>query len=61
MTWILLAAAAQLLNAVVAVIDKYLVTDEKALPKPFVYAFYSCIVTGGWVLVYFVGLIPGLD
>lgn len=61
MTWILLAAGAQFINAVVAIIDKYLVTDEKAIPRPFVYAFYSCLVTGGWAVVYFVGLIPGLD
>ena len=60
MAWILLATAGQFLNAIVAILDKYIVTDEKALPRPFVYAFYSCLVTGGWVLVYFFGLIPGL-
>lgn len=61
MSWILLASAAQFFNAIVAIVDKYLVTDEKALPRPFVYAFYSCLVTGGWVVVYFFSLIPGLD
>lgn len=61
MTWIFLATGAQLLNAIVAIIDKYLVTDEKALPRPFVYAFYTCIVTGFWLIIYFVGLIPGLS
>ena len=61
MTWILLATSAQILNAAVAVIDKYLVTDEKAIPRPFVYAFYSCIVTGFWAFIYFIGLIPGLS
>lgn len=61
MSWIILAAAGQFLNAVVAVIDKYLVSDEKALPRPFVYAFYSCIFTGSWLLVFFAGLIPGLS
>lgn len=61
MTWIILATGAQFLNAVVAIIDKYLVTDEKAIPRPFVYAFYSCLVTGGWVVVYFVSLIPGMQ
>lgn len=60
MTWILLASAGQLLNAVVAILDKYIVSDEKVLPKPFVYAFYTCLLTGFWILVYFVGLIPGL-
>lgn len=58
MSWILLAAAAQFLNAVVAIIDKYIVSDEKILPRPFVYAFYSCLFTGGWVVIYFVGSLP---
>lgn len=61
MSWIFLATGAQFLNAIVAIIDKYLVTDESALPRPFVYAFYSCLVTGGWVVIYFIGLIPGLE
>lgn len=61
MSWVLLAAGAQLLNAVVAVSDKYLVTDEKRLPRPFVYAFYSCLVTAFWLAIYFIGFIPGLD
>ena len=61
MTWIILATAAQFLNAIVALVDKYLVTDEDALPRPFVYAFYSCLVTGFWVVIYFLGFIPGLD
>lgn len=58
MSWILLAAGAQLLNAVVALVDKYIVSDEKALPKPFVYAFYTCLLSGVWVIVYIFGLIP---
>jgi uncharacterized membrane protein len=38
-----------------------LVTDEKALPRPFVYAFYSCLLTGFWVVIYFLGYVPGLS
>jgi uncharacterized membrane protein len=60
MSWILLASLGQFLNAIVAIIDKYIVSDEHALPRPFVYAFYSCLLTGGWVLLYFIGFIPGL-
>ena len=60
MAWILLATLGQFLNALVAFLDKYIVSDERALPKPFVYAFYSCILTGGWVVIYFLGFIPGL-
>ena len=58
MVWILLATVAQLLNAVVAILDKYIVTDKDALPKPFVYAFYSCLVSGAWILVYLIGALP---
>lgn len=61
MTWILLTAGAQFVNAVVAIVDKYLVTDEKALPRPFVYAFYSCLVTSFWLVVFLFGFIPGLS
>jgi uncharacterized membrane protein len=61
MSWILLATAGQFLNAIVAIFDKYIVSDEKVLPKPFVYAFYSCLVTGGWIVIYFLGWIPGLS
>ncbi len=60
MNWILLATVGQFLNAIVAVLDKYIVSDEKVMPKPFVYAFYSCLLTGFWVVIYFVGSIPFL-
>lgn len=60
MAWILLATLGQFLNAAVAFLDKYIVSDETALPKPFVYAFYSCLLTGGWVVIYLLGYIPGL-
>ncbi len=60
MAWLLLATAGQFLNAIVAILDKYIVTDEKVLPRPFVYAFYSCLITGGWIVVYLFGFIPGL-
>lgn len=61
MAWILVATLGQFLNALVAFLDKYIVSDEKALPRPFVYAFYSCLLTGGWVVIYILGLIPGLS
>ena len=60
MVWILLATAGQFINAVVVYLDKYIVTDDKALPRPFVYAFYSCLLTGGWVVIYFLAFIPSL-
>lgn len=61
MAWLLLAAAGQFFNAVVAVLDKFIVSDEHVLPRPFVYAFYSCLITGGWIVVYLLGWIPGLS
>ncbi len=61
MAWIFLAAFGQFLNAIVAIVDKYIVSDKNAIPRPFVYAFYSCLMTGFWGVVYLVSLIPGLD
>jgi len=60
MSWILLATVGQFLNAIVAIFDKYIVSDEKVLPRPFVYAFYSCLITGFWIVIYVAGFIPGL-
>ncbi len=58
MNWILLAVGAQFLNAFVALIDKRIISDDKILPRPFVYAFYTCLIAGLWVLVYFISLLP---
>lgn len=56
--WIVLAVAAQFINAGVAILDKYIVSSEKALPRPFVYAFYTCLFAGMWAVVYFFGALP---
>jgi uncharacterized membrane protein len=61
MAWIFLATFGQFLSALVAILDKYIVSDEKALPKPFIYAFYSCILTGGWAAIFALGYVPGLQ
>jgi len=58
MNWIILAVGAQFLNAIVALIDKHIVSDEKTFPKPFVYAFYTCLISGAWIGVYFIGFLP---
>lgn len=58
MNWILLAVGAQFLNAFVALVDKHIVSDEKTLPRPFVYAFYTCLISGAWIVVYFIGFLP---
>lgn len=56
--WIILAIAAQFLHAVVSLIDKYIVTSKKALPDPFAYAFYTCILSGAAVVLYAASAIP---
>jgi len=61
MSWILLATIGQFLNAIVAIFDKYIVSDEKMLPRPFVYAFYTCLFTGSWIVVYLFGYLPFLQ
>lgn len=58
MNWILFAVAAQFLNAIVALIDKRIVSDDKILPRPFVYAFYTCLIAGVWIVVYVISLLP---
>lgn len=58
MSWIFLAAGAQFLGAIVALLDKYIVSDEKLLPQPLVYAFYTCLIAGLWMGVYVLGFIP---
>lgn len=61
MSWLILATIGQFLAAIVVFLDKYIVSDEKMLPRPFVYAFYSCLLTGFWVVIYLVGYVPGLS
>ncbi len=61
MSWLFLATVGQFIGAIVVFLDKYIVSDEKVLPRPFVYAFYSCLLTGFWVVIFLFGHIPGLD
>lgn len=61
MSSILLAAAGQFLAALVAILDKFIVCSPKGAPRPFVYAFYSCLIAGGWAGVYVLAFIPGLQ
>ncbi len=60
MMWIFLATGAELVNAVVAIFDKYIVSDQKTALRPFVYAYYTCLFTSLWVVVYAFAYIPGL-
>lgn len=56
--WILLAIAAQFLSAIVALLDKYIVSDERVLPQPFVYAFYTCVLAGASIAVFMLSAVP---
>ncbi len=53
-----MAVGAQFISAIVALIDKHIVSDERSFPRPFVYAFYTCLISGAWILVYFISYIP---
>jgi drug/metabolite transporter (DMT)-like permease len=57
-TWILFAIIAQFFNAIVALVDKYIVTSKKAVPEPFVYAFYTCVLSGAAIVIYIPSLLP---
>lgn len=61
MSWVLLVLGAQFINAFVAIADKYLVTDDRRMPRPLVYAYYTSLVTAFWLIAYFVGFIPGMS
>lgn len=58
MNWIFLVVIAQALNAFVALVDKYVVSDNKIMSKPSVYAFYTCLISGGWVVMYLLHFLP---
>ena len=49
-TWIVLAALAQLISAGIVLVDKYVLVSHAHLGKPVVYAFYISIMSG-FVLV----------
>lgn len=53
-----MAVLAQLVSAAVAVMDKYIVSGDRSVMRPFVYAFYTCLISGAWVVVYLFGLFP---
>lgn len=56
--WIWLAVGAQFIEAAVKLLDKYIVSSDGSFPKPFVYAFYTCLFTGGWIVAFLFGAIP---
>jgi uncharacterized membrane protein len=51
--WMVLAILGQLLNAVVALIDKYIVTSQTVVLRPFEYTFWVSILSAGSIIVFF--------
>jgi len=49
-TWIALAALAQLISAGIVLVDKYVLVSHAHLGRPVVYAFYISVMSG-FVLV----------
>lgn len=56
MFYLYLALTAQILNALVVLLDKYLISS-KSVPKPRVYAFYITMLSGAVVLILPFGLV----
>lgn len=57
-SWLILAIGAQFVAALVALLDKYIVSDEKVLPRPFVYAFVTCLMSGASILIFALSWVP---
>jgi drug/metabolite transporter (DMT)-like permease len=57
-TWLILAISAQVFGAGVVLIDKYIVSDERVMPKPFVYAFITCLLSGASILLFAFWWVP---
>jgi len=55
--WILIVIIAQFLNAVVAIVDKHIVTGKK-VSQPIVYAFYVGILSTLSISVFFLSFVP---
>lgn len=54
--WIIYAVIAQFFFAIVALIDKYIITS-KVVPRPIVYAFYVSLFSTSGILFFLVGFI----
>lgn len=53
--WIVLVVAAQFLNALVALVDKYIVTSSSVVLRPLAYAFWVSVLSAGSIIVFFFG------
>ncbi len=51
--WILLVVIAQCLNAIVSLVDKYIVTSTSVVLRPFTYAFWISVLSAGSMVLFF--------
>ncbi len=56
--WLTLVVVAQVFLAAVALIDKYIVSSETVVLRPFTYTFWISILSSGSVLVFLLGWLP---
>ncbi len=56
--WLILVVVAQFLNAIVALVDKFIVTSPKVTLRPFTYAFYMSVLSAASILVFLFEWIP---
>lgn len=56
--WLWLVVVGQLVMAVVAIIDKYVITSKTTALRPFSYAFWISVLSSGSVAVFLLGWVP---
>lgn len=56
--WLTLVVVAQVVLAAVALIDKYIVSSNTVVLRPFTYTFWISILSSGSVLIFLFGWIP---
>jgi uncharacterized membrane protein len=56
--WLVLVVVGQFLNALVALVDKYIVTSETVVVRPFTYAFWVSVMSAFSVFIFFFSWIP---
>jgi uncharacterized membrane protein len=63
--WIILVVVGQFLNALVSLVDKYVVTSATVVLRPLAYTFWISVLSAGSVIIYCFSWIPvpieGLD
>lgn len=56
--WLGLVVVGQVLLALVALVDKYIITSETVVLRPFTYTFWISVLSAGSVLIFFFSWVP---